>query len=131
MGLVVIVPHVIHRAAVAFAETFAVVLASLSSLDGRVFVHFVVISIMVASFAHVVPSGFNALVETSALRIALVVSGRLIPVVMVLGEGCAGDRLCFKRVRLEGACGCDAESKQGWSNPAKFFHRVGTSSFKA
>jgi hypothetical protein len=102
--IVVIVHHVIHRAPVAFAETFAEVPAGVSSFDRRMFVHFVVIGIPVTMFAHVVPSGLNTFVETAALRIALVLGRRLVPTIMILGEGCIGNRLRFKSVRLECAC---------------------------
>jgi cell shape-determining protein MreD len=107
MGLIVaivIVPHMIHGAAVSFAEALAKLPAGVS-FDRRMFVHCVIIGIGVAMLAHIVPSRFNALVKSASLRIAIF-SRRLVPAVVVpiLGEGCMRDRLCFESMRLERAC---------------------------
>ncbi len=104
--IVAIVPHVLHRTPVSFAETFAEC-STVVSVDRRAFVHLVVIGIGVAVLAHIVPSSLNAFVEATALRIA-VIRRRLVPavliVIVVLNEGSIRDRLRFKSTRLEGAC---------------------------
>ena len=102
--IVVIMLHVLHCAPVSFTEAFAEVPAGIT-LDRRMFVHFVVISIVMTVFTHVVPSGFNAFVESATLRIAIF-RWRLSPAVLIviLGEGRIGDRLRFKSMRLERAC---------------------------
>ena len=56
---------------VSFAETFAEC-PSVVSVDRRAFVHFVVIGIGVATFAHIVPGSFNTFVKAAALRIMFV-----------------------------------------------------------
>ncbi len=87
-----VVPHVLHRTPVSFTEAFAEVPAGFS-LDRGMLVHFVIIGIAMAVFAHIVPSGFNAFVKSATLRIAIF-RWRLVPavliVIVVLGEGRTG-----------------------------------------
>jgi len=133
MGLivaVVVVPHMFHCAPVAFAETFAK-RPAIVSVDGRAPVHFVIIGIGTAVFAHVMPGGFNAFVVSAALRIALF-RRRLVPtvVITILGDNCTGERLSRESVRLDRAGERNAESKQGWCDPF-LIHERQTSSFKA
>jgi hypothetical protein len=104
VGLIVaIMPHMVHSASVSFPETFAE-FPAVVSVDGWVFIHFVVIGIGVATFAHVMPGGFNTFVKAAALSIT-VFGWRLFPavVIVVLGEGCIGGGLRFKSVCLERA----------------------------
>jgi hypothetical protein len=92
--IVVIVHQVVHGATISFTEAFAEVLAS-AFLDRRVFIYLVVISIGAAMLADVVTGGFDALVKSATLRIAIF--GRwLVPtvVIVILGECGAGNRLC-------------------------------------
>ncbi len=125
VSIVVIAPHVVHRAPVTFAEPFAECTAVVS-IDRRPFIHFVVIGISVAVLAHIAPGRLNAFVEATALRIA-VIRGRFVPavliVIMVLGQGCVRDCPGFKRMRLERARRQEAESKQGWCKPFNFVHK--------
>jgi hypothetical protein len=102
--IVVIVPHVFHRAPIAFAETFAEFSASVS-FDRGVFVHLVIVGVGMTVFADVVPSSFHTLMKTLALRIT-VFRRRLIPAILtvILGERRVKDRLRFAGMRFQRAC---------------------------
>ncbi len=80
--IVVVVLHVIHGTSVAFSEAIAEILAS-AFVDGRVLVYVVVIGVSVTVFVEVVARGFDALLISAALRIA-VFRGRLVPSVMIV-----------------------------------------------
>jgi hypothetical protein len=110
--IVAIVPHVFHRAPVAFAEAFAEFSASVS-FDRGVFVHPVIVGVSMTVFAHVVPSCLHTLMKTLALCIT-VFRWRLIPAVLIviLGEGRVRDRLRFAGMRFQRACRYYAKSKQ-------------------
>ena len=111
MVVIAIVLHVIHGAAIALFEAFAKIVAGFSLVRG-VLVHLVVVGIGVTMLAIVMSCGFNALVKTALLCIA-VVSGSSVPTVMVLVLCRTGNRLSFVRTGFECAGRCDAESKQG------------------
>lgn len=102
MGLIVtivIVHHVIHGAAISFAESFAKVLASFS-VNWRMLVHFMVVGVGFAMLADIVARSFNAFVKTALLCIAIIGWGR-VPTVMVLVLCGTGNRLCFMGTGFE------------------------------
>jgi hypothetical protein len=102
MGLIIaIVRHVLHSAMVPFTEAFAKVFASFP-IDGWVLVHFMIIGIGMAMLAEIVARSFNALVKSALLCIAII-GGWLIPTVMVLRKGRAGEGLRFMGTGFESA----------------------------
>ncbi len=128
MVVVVIVLHVVHSPVIALTEAFAELVASFS-FDGWVFIYFMVIGIGVAMLAVVMSRGFNALVKTALLCIAI--SRRwCVPVVVVLVLRGTGKWLGFMSIGFECAGGCDAEGKQGWCDTFNV-HRIGTSTYMA
>jgi hypothetical protein len=101
--IVVIVPHVFHGTPVSFTKAFSEVPAGIS-FDWGVFVHFVVIGIVMAVFAHIVPSSFDAFVKSATLCVAIFrwrLGPAVLIVIVVLGEGRIGNGLRFKSMCLE------------------------------
>src|ERR1700749_4661543 len=91
---IVVVFHVIHRAAISFLEALAE-LAARALVDGRVLIHLVVIGIGVAMLAVVVACSLDAFVE-SALLCITIFRRWLVPATVVVLILCrAGERLCF------------------------------------
>ena len=80
--VIAIVLHMIHGAAIALFEAFAKFVASFTFVR-RVLVHLMVVGIGVAMLAVVMSCGFDTLVKTALLCIA-VVSGSSVPAIVVL-----------------------------------------------
>ena len=99
--VIAIMLHVIHGAAIALFEAFAKIVASFS-LIRRVFVQSMVISIGVTVLAVILPGGFNALMETALLRVAII-SCSSVPTVVVLVLCSTWSRLCFMGTGVERA----------------------------
>jgi hypothetical protein len=80
---VTIVFHMIHGAAIAFFEAFAE-FAAIMFVDGRMFVHLVIVGVGVAA-VHIVPAcSFDTLAKSLALRVAVAVGGAIPVAIAVL-----------------------------------------------
>jgi len=112
------IPHVVHRAAIAFLEAFAEVALGFVSADGRMSVHTIVVGISVAAVLEIATGGFHAFVKALTLGIAVVV-GIAIPVaiatlILILGRVLrVGGRRWLLCGSLDGDRGGHAESKSG------------------
>ena len=74
--------HVVHGTVIALTEALAEITAGFSSLDWRVLVHLMIVSIGMAMPAEVVPCRFHSFVIAPLLRIAITIR-RLIPAIPV------------------------------------------------
>lgn len=97
-----VVFQMVHGAVVSFAESIAEI-APGAFIDGRMLVDVVIVSIGMAMVGEVAACGFNALMKTTALSIAVFV-GCLVPaVIVILVRRSTGERLRFISLGLDRA----------------------------